>query len=328
MPSSFKWICDVPDSDEINAHRYRQRLVDTGVDASWASPRGDVDPALHFVRFEPQANSIDSMLSYSRWAPWYGVLNGYDGISMGLAFGTACQSVPLPALGPDGSETQWFAEVGRTVAVLRGGFDAVFRTSIQDDFQCVSEGLFVKKGKPEESDFNGEQMAFRYSKARILAFLAAPGSGKKTQRMKLKFKKSLHVYDMLGHESVSRNGKIAPDLAPGDVGLLSILPYPVTRLEVQVPARVYAGRRLPISVEVKTRDALPGDHVVRLDFGRRGRAPLKYYSCNLICVDGRGTTYVPLAINEIPGPYTLRVRDALTGIETVKTIQVVSPRSG
>ena len=328
VSSSFKWICDVPDSDEINARRYRQRLVDAGVDASWASPRGDLGRAPRFMQFEAQTNSVDSMLSYSRWTPWYAVLNGYDGIAMGPAFGTASRSVPLPALQPDGSETQWFAELARTLAVLRGGFDAVIRNSIRDDFQHISEGFFVEKGKPEAGVFDGEQMAFRYSKARILAFLAAPGSGKKTQRMNLKFKKSLHVYDMLGHESVSRNGKIALDLAPGDVGLLSILPYPVTRLEVQVPARVYAGRRLPISIEVKTRDALPGDHVVRLDFGRRGRAPLKYYSCNLICVDGRGTTYVPLAINEIPGPYTLRVRDALTGVETVKTIQVVSPRSG
>ncbi|MCH7960490.1 MAG: SIR2 family protein, partial [Candidatus Hydrogenedentes bacterium] len=325
--ASFKWISEVPDSDEINAHRYRQRLVDAGVDTFRAPQGGAVEPGQRILQFRPQTDSVDSMLSYSRWAPWHAVLNGYGGIAMGLAFGTVSQSVPLPALQPDGSEAKWFSGLEGTIAALRRGFDTVIQTSTLDDFQRVSEDLFAEKRKSEKSDFNGEQMAFRYSKARILAFLAAPGSGKKTQRIDLKFKKSLHVYDMLGEESISRNGKFRLDLSPGDVGLISILPYPVTRLHVQAPERIYAGRRLTISVDVKTRDALPGDHVVRVDFGRRGRAPLKHYSRNLICVDGRGTTYMPLAMNEIPGSYTLRVRDVLTGVETVKTIQVLSLRS-
>ena len=52
------------------------------------------------------------------------------------------------------------------------------------------------------------------------------------------------------------------------------------------------------------------------------KMPISYYSHNIVGRNGRGKTYIPLAMNEKPGKYTVSAVDVLTGTKTWKTIEV------
>ena len=53
-----------------------------------------------------------------------------------------------------------------------------------------------------------------------------------------------------------------------------------------------------------------------------GRPPLPCYDKTLVCDAGRGATYFPLALDEVPGFYKVVVRDMLTGIVSEWPVEV------
>ncbi|MEK7794804.1 MAG: beta-galactosidase trimerization domain-containing protein, partial [Candidatus Hydrogenedentota bacterium] len=171
--------------------------------------------------------------------------------------------------------------------------------------------------RPIESDWvSGE---YAYGSARILALFR--GAGSEDKKCGLRFAKELHVYDALAGMPVLGR-KASAQLAEGEAAIFCALPYEVTRLEVTAPETVSAGRRLAFSVSVKTAEALPGDHLVRVSFSRIGEAAPAYYSRDVACPGGQATGYFPIARNERPGFYTLVARDVLTGATVRARVEV------
>ena len=177
----------------------------------------------------------------------------------------------------------------------------------------------------QDRPFRTECFAFRYGKGRILALLCAPGKDRGRRKTSLRLGAGGHVYDMRRGEAVRRPNKVRVRLAPGEPCLFADLPYEVTEVRLVAPETVAAGRRLPFRVSVKTKEELPGKHLVHVEFAREGEARLPYYARNVPCPNGEGEAFLPLALNEAPGAYTLEVRDVLTGL-LASTIIEIKPR--
>ncbi len=54
--------------------------------------------------------------------------------------------------------------------------------------------------------------------------------------------------------------------------------------------------------------------------------PIPHYARNVLALGGRIELSVPLARNDPPGPWTVKIRDVLSGVSSQKTFQVRAPR--
>ena len=101
-----------------------------------------------------------------------------------------------------------------------------------------------------------------------------------------------------------------------------MLPYEVSRITIDAPDSVSAGKRLRLRVSLRCTDKLPGRHLVQITFGPHLGESLSHYDRTVDCPGGSGTTYIPLALNERPGIYDIRARDVLTGVSESLSIRV------
>lgn len=176
------------------------------------------------------------------------------------------------------------------------------------------------KGK---NGFQGDIFHYRYGAAELYALLThedSPG-----QRLRMPFEKKDRVYDLRRGKKVRKPHSAAYRLAGGDACVFAKLPYEVSGLTVVTPGGVAAGRRLPVHISIQTRRELPGDHLICLDFMPDKGKPLTHYRQYVHCANGTGETFIPLALNEIPGRYLLRVRDILTGTEKTARVGISGP---
>ncbi len=165
----------------------------------------------------------------------------------------------------------------------------------------------------DRSDFSGDVSVFKFGEATLYTFLRRPDGNDTDERVRLSVGSDRHAYDLLSGKHYGPRSKAALNVAPGRATLLSSLPYEVTRVVVSAPEIVGRGRRLPISAAIKTRGGLPKDHIVHVTLRAPDGSTLQHYAHVLDCPDGRCETYVPLALNDAPGQYTVTVRDVLTG---------------
>jgi hypothetical protein len=135
-----------------------------------------------------------------------------------------------------------------------------------------------------------------------------------------------HIYNLLTGERVRKPNKLEVTLAPGETAVFGVVPYEVTRLVVQPAEKeTLPGRVLRVAFSVKTKDALPGKHLVWVELIDSGGRVLPHYSRGVICPDGIGQVGLPLAMNEPTGFYTLRVRDVMTGVEGEAPVEIALP---
>jgi hypothetical protein len=107
------------------------------------------------------------------------------------------------------------------------------------------------------------------------------------------------------------------------VAVAAVLPYEVTRVALDVPLSVSAGRRLTVHAAIKTRNALPGDHLLRMTITDPTGNRMEHYSRTIVAPNGDGAAWVPLAFNDAPGKYRVAVRDVLTGVSAEAGVNVI-----
>jgi hypothetical protein len=132
------------------------------------------------------------------------------------------------------------------------------------------------------------------------------------------------AFDIRNGQAVAR-GKASFRLGRGEAALVTQLPYDVQELELTAPEEVAPGRRVPLNVVLKTRGGLPGEHLVRIEFGPVPGAPLRHYGRNLVCKDGKGNGYIALSRHERPGLYRLFAWDVLSGLSAEAMVRVEEP---
>lgn len=173
-----------------------------------------------------------------------------------------------------------------------------------------------------DQTFQGGRFRLRYGAAELTALLADPAGPPRGQVLRLEWEKDLTVYDAILGLQQSRRPRLSRRLAPGEAMVLAALPYRVEKLTLMAPATIAAGHRLPLRLAVLSRDATPGDHLVRLEVIAGNNRSLQHYSSLVTCKSGLAETYIPLAINEIPGKYRVTARDILTGATATALVEV------
>ena len=165
----------------------------------------------------------------------------------------------------------------------------------------------------DRGNFSGEVSVFKFSEATLYTFLKRPDEKDRDERVRIIVESDRHAYDLLSGEHYGPGSKASLKVTPGRATLLCSLPYEVTRVAVAAPKLVGRGRRLSINAEIKTRGGLPKDHIVHVAITAPDGSTMPHYARVLDCPNGRCETYIPLAINDAPGQYTVTVRDVLTG---------------
>jgi len=204
-----------------------------------------------------------------------------------------------------------------------------FDSEPASDIHSAAKELLERAGSapsfrisPEQA-FDGERFQFRFGEAQIFAALASPAQPGRT-KYHIALPDRAVVYDLRTGQELRRPGRIAWRAAPGEAALFSALPYRVTEVQAMVPATVRPGTRLNVAVEVRAEERMAGTHLVQVQLRPLGRTPLPYYNKTVVCESGRSATYIPLALDEIPGFYKVVVRDMLTGIVSEWPVEVAS----
>jgi Beta-galactosidase len=180
--------------------------------------------------------------------------------------------------------------------------------------------------------FAGEVVEFTYGEFGLLALIAAPDAEGKTQNVTVELPGERTSYDVRQGKMLHKPSRARASLAPGETALFASLPYRVTSLDLEAPETAIPGQRLPVSVRIRAGGRTPGEHVVRVDLVAPGGDPLRRYSRIVVCEDGMGETYIPLALNElwlnrpdggeIRHEYQIVATDLLTGMSDRHSVQI------
>jgi hypothetical protein len=172
-------------------------------------------------------------------------------------------------------------------------------------------------------EFFGRVYQYDYGDASLYAILADMDASR--QETRLPFKADDIVYNALTGELVRRPHRYRFKVAAGDVALASRLPYKVKELRVEVPDVAYTGQHLPVRIMVQVEEGKPGKHLFIVDLLPWNKPALPWYRNTITAEMGYAELNLPLAMNEGLGRYTLRVRDALTGIEVSSPLKIATP---
>jgi hypothetical protein len=120
------------------------------------------------------------------------------------------------------------------------------------------------------------------------------------------------VYDMRAAKQLGRKKTMSVTVQPYEPTILSISPAPLPELAITAGERVQRGSDMTLGLT--TAAPSPADvHVFHLDVMDPSGKAVEYYSGNLLAPTGRGSKTIPIATNDAPGKWQVRVRDVLTG---------------
>ena len=146
-----------------------------------------------------------------------------------------------------------------------------------------------------------------------------------TDPVRLDFGKRSHVYDMRAKRYLGNVSSVETIVPPGDTALYACLPYRAKSLSVRVPRVAKPGDELRVEAQLDAGAEAIGDHVFHLDLIGPGSESTWHYARNELASCGKFSYAVPLAVNESPGTWTVRVRDVLTGVAGEAKVSIAAP---
>jgi len=146
-----------------------------------------------------------------------------------------------------------------------------------------------------------------------------------TDLVRFDFGKHAHVYDMRAKRYIGNVSSVETIVPPGETALYACLPYRVTSLSVSAPHSAKAGDELRVEARLDAGAKAIGDHVLRLDLIGPGGESTWHYARNELAPSGEFSYTVPLAVNEKPGTWTVRMRDVLTGVAGEAKVSITAP---
>ncbi len=244
----------------------------------------------------------ETAIQQARWLPWFAAAHQAD------ALWVSPYEQDLSA--------EVFAALVDEVNRVREGYDVLI-------YQAKPAALPDDAALTLPESFSGVANRFEFGDAIVYAFLVGPSNAKAAIKLKAPEDGTRIYMPMAEEPGPARNATIR--LQPGEAAVAVLLPYEVSRIAIDASASVPVGRRLTIRATVKTKGALPGDHVLHVTcFGARGE-PLRHYSRTVFAPAGSGVTWLPLAFNDTPGNYRIVVRDVLSGVSGEVGVTVVAP---
>lgn len=156
----------------------------------------------------------------------------------------------------------------------------------------------------------------------IRNFHRVPETERDPAPLRLSFGRSAEVVDMRAGKQLGRLDHLDFALAGGDARLYALLPGRPGRLVLTVPATAARGKAVALAAEVTSAPPV-GPHELHVELGPVGRPAPHCYRWNVVAENGRWRANVPLALNDPPGDWELRVRDVTGGLTAAEHLRVV-----
>ena len=177
--------------------------------------------------------------------------------------------------------------------------------------------------KTSQEVFLGQIEQFTYDTARVYAVLSDTDAPR--QDIRLPLGANDIVYNALTGERIRRPHRHRFRMAAGAIEVVTCLPHAVKELRVETPVVAYTGQQLEARIMALPEKGKSDTHLFIVDLIPWNKPPLPWYRRILKAPSGFTELRLPLAKNEMLGRYTLRARDALTGMETTAPVTISSP---
>jgi len=143
----------------------------------------------------------------------------------------------------------------------------------------------------------------------------------KPRTVRLLVPEGLHAYDIRGGKALDRKREIVVALDPYQPAIFAFSPVALPALRVSAPDRAARGGMARIGLSFD--GASPaGANVLHVSVSDPSGLQISHYTTNVIANGGAGEHVLPLAHNDAPGNWAVRIRDLLSGQEKTATIRV------
>ncbi len=129
------------------------------------------------------------------------------------------------------------------------------------------------------------------------------------------------VYDERSGGLIDVTDTVTVDVPEYEPVILSIFANALEAVTIQAPASASPGDLLEVALEVVGAEAST-THVLRVEVLSASGESMGAYQQNLVAHGGRARWILPLAESDLPGAYTLLVRDIATGLEARHALEV------
>jgi hypothetical protein len=129
------------------------------------------------------------------------------------------------------------------------------------------------------------------------------------------------VYNAREGEAVGQNDRIPVSLRGLGCYVYALLPYRVEGFLVDCPETVRRGGEATVSMHLETDGGAPGPHTIRVDVLRPDGERLWPMHKKELEV-GRAEVVLPIAFNEEPGTWTVKVTDVTTGMSETRHLNI------
>ena len=131
----------------------------------------------------------------------------------------------------------------------------------------------------------------------------------------------LYLYDIRAGKALGKKKQLTVQLDPYEPTIYAVSSSPFPVLALSAPARLGRGQsgELGFSFNGVSSAAV---HVLHVDVVNPEGKTVAYYSGNVLAPGGTASKLLPLAMNDRPGNWTVRVKDILTGQTQAATIEV------
>ncbi|HTV44071.1 MAG TPA: alpha-amylase family protein [Stellaceae bacterium] len=138
----------------------------------------------------------------------------------------------------------------------------------------------------------------------------APSGAGSHEAVVVSLPQPLDVYELRTGRALGRTAQIALSLGPGEPVLLALSSQPLPGPTLAGPRQARLGSNVAFTVRSGRAPAIDVVHFEAID---PAGLPVAHYSQNLLLSGGSATVNLPLAVNDPPGTWQIRVRDALDG---------------
>jgi len=140
--------------------------------------------------------------------------------------------------------------------------------------------------------------------------------------VRIRLPRKSYVYDMRQGKYLGFTDTIDTVLERARGKLYSLLPYRLSRLQIDLSGSASPGEAVPCRIRVRPDAGLPVRHVVHIEVADPTGTVLPRYTRNVTVGGGRAATNIRLAFNELPGGYRILCRDAATGVTAEAKLNV------
>ena len=144
------------------------------------------------------------------------------------------------------------------------------------------------------------------------------------------FPENGHVYDVRTKKYLGQADRVGTQITPGRAELYAVLDYRVAGLTLDVPATADAGKPFEVKASLQVEAAAPGGaapgrHAIRIEWLDPSGTAVSHYR-QIITGIGGGAGWMQFALNDVPGKWTVRATDVISGVSVTQAVKVKTPK--